>query len=54
MDGFRSVGAFENRDAYFGWVASQGFKLPTNREDIWLPRGRDAGEPAPARRRGRR
>ena len=40
MDGFHSVGAFENRDAYFGWVASQGFKLPEIREDIWLPEGR--------------
>ena len=39
MDGFHAVGAFENRDAYFGWVASQGFKLPATREDIWLPQG---------------
>ena len=39
MEGFHSVGAFENRDAYFGWVASQGFKLPEIREDIWLPEG---------------
>ena len=39
MDGFHPVGAFENRDAYFGWVASQGFKLPPTREDIWLPQG---------------
>jgi arylsulfatase A-like enzyme len=39
MDGFHSVGAFENRDAYFGWVAGQGFKLPQTREDIWLPQG---------------
>ncbi|TAJ38399.1 MAG: sulfatase [Reyranella sp.] len=39
MEGFHSVGAFENRDAYFGWVASQGFKLPSTREDIWLPQG---------------
>jgi arylsulfatase A-like enzyme len=39
MEGFHSVGAFENRDAYFGWVASQGFKLPSIREDIWLPQG---------------
>lgn len=39
MDGFHSVGAFENRDAYFGWVASQGFKLPPTREEIWLPQG---------------
>jgi arylsulfatase A-like enzyme len=39
MDGFHSVGAFENRDAYFGWVASQGFALPRNRDDVWLPQG---------------
>jgi arylsulfatase A-like enzyme len=39
MDGFHSVGAFENRDAYFGWVASQGFRLPRNRDDVWLPQG---------------
>lgn len=39
MDGFHAVGAFENRDAYFGWVASQGFDLPSTREDIWLPQG---------------
>ena len=40
MDGFRPVGAFEPyKDAYFGWVANQGFKLPENREDIWLPQG---------------
>jgi arylsulfatase A-like enzyme len=39
MEGFHPVGAFENRDAYFGWVASQGFKLPSTREDIWLPQG---------------
>ena len=40
MDGFRPVGAFEPyKDAYFGWVASHGYKLPENREDIWLPEG---------------
>ncbi len=40
MDGFRPVGAFEPyKDAYFGWVANQGFTLPENREDIWLPQG---------------
>ena len=48
MDGFRPVGAFENRDAYFGWVASQGFKLPPVREEIWLPQG-GAGSGATAR-----
>ncbi len=40
MDGFRPVGAFEPyRDAYFGWVASQGHELPANRDEIWLPEG---------------
>jgi len=40
MDGFRSVGAFEpNMDGYFGWVSQNGFELPENREDIWLPEG---------------
>lgn len=43
MDGFHSVGAFENRDAYFGWVASQGFRLPDIREDIWKPQGESSG-----------
>jgi arylsulfatase A-like enzyme len=43
MDGFHSVGAFENRDAYFGWVASQGFELPDTREDIWRPQGESDG-----------
>lgn len=38
MDGFQSVGAFEpNMDGYFGWLAHQGFELPENRDDIWLP-----------------
>ena len=53
MDGFRPVGAFEPyKDAYFGWVASQGFKLPENREDIWLPAGPHAGGRAGQRRHG--
>ncbi len=29
----------EPQDAYFGWVAGQGFKLPKNREEVWLPQG---------------
>ena len=38
MDGFRPVGAFEpNHDGYFGWLAQKGYKLPANRDDIWLP-----------------
>jgi len=47
MEGFHSVGAFENRDAYFGWVANQGFELPKNRDDVWLPQGRSAGGATP-------
>jgi arylsulfatase A-like enzyme len=47
MDGFHSVGAFENRDAYFGWVAGQGFKLPAVREDIWKPQGESEGGATP-------
>ncbi len=43
MEGFHSVGAFENKDAYFGWVANQGFKLPKNRDDVWLPQGTSPG-----------
>jgi arylsulfatase A-like enzyme len=43
MDGFHSVGAFENRDAYFGWVASQGFKLARKRDEVWLPQGTSPG-----------
>jgi arylsulfatase A-like enzyme len=43
MEGFHSVGAFENRDAYFGWVAGQGFELPATREDIWRPQGASDG-----------
>jgi arylsulfatase A-like enzyme len=43
MEGFRPVGAFEPyKDAYFGWIAQKGFKLPANREDIWLPRNANA------------
>ncbi|TCZ53878.1 phosphoric/sulfuric ester hydrolase PehA [Roseicella aquatilis] len=42
MEGFRSVGAFEpTMDGYFGWLAHQGYRLPPNREDIWLPEGED-------------
>jgi arylsulfatase A-like enzyme len=40
MHGWRPVGAFEPRmEAYFAWVASQGYKLPEVRTDIWLPEG---------------
>ena len=43
MDGWRPVGDFgPGHDHYFGWLAQQGFELPPNREDIWLPEGEDA------------
>jgi len=47
MDGFHPVGSFENRDAYFGWVESQGFKMPAPREDIWRPQGASTGGATP-------
>jgi arylsulfatase A-like enzyme len=43
MDGFHSVGSFENRNAYFGWVESQGFRMPEPRDDIWRPQGESTG-----------
>jgi arylsulfatase A-like enzyme len=43
MEGFHPVGSFENRDAYFGWVESEGFKMPKPRENIWLPQGASSG-----------
>lgn len=43
MDGWRPVGDFgPGHDHYFGWLAQQGFEIPPNREDIWLPEGIDA------------
>ena len=43
MDGWRPVGEFgPDHDAYFGWLAHQGYDLPANRDDIWLPEGEGA------------
>lgn len=43
MDGWRAVGEFgPGHDAYFGWLAHQGYALPADRDDIWLPEGEDA------------
>ncbi|MCA3267968.1 MAG: alkaline phosphatase family protein [Azospirillum sp.] len=51
MDGFRPVGAFEPyKEAYFAWMASKGYELPADREDVWLPEGpRDSKGGATAR-----
>ena len=45
MDGWHPVGSWGMKmEAYFAWVASQGFPLPDNPWDIWLPQGLEAGE----------
>ena len=43
MEGWRAVGEFgPDHDGYFGWLAQKGYKVPANRDDIWLPEGQDA------------
>ena len=43
MDGFRPIRTFEpEKEAFFGWLAQNGFELPENRDDVWLPEGEDA------------
>ena len=38
MDEWRSVGGFEpDHEGYFGWLARQGYPMPANRDDVWLP-----------------
>lgn len=45
MEGWRPVGSWGMKmEAYFSWVASQGFALPDNPWDIWLPQGVQADE----------
>ncbi|WP_372824935.1 phosphoric/sulfuric ester hydrolase PehA [Polaromonas sp.] len=45
MEGWRPVGSWGNKmEAYFSWVASEGFAMPDNPWDIWLPKGLDAGD----------
>jgi arylsulfatase A-like enzyme len=44
MEGFRPVSTFEpGREAYFAWIANQGHRLPSRREEVWLPREGDPG-----------
>jgi arylsulfatase A-like enzyme len=39
MEGWHPVGSFGLKmEAYFAWVASQGFPMPDNPWDIWLPK----------------
>ena len=45
MEGWRPVGSWGMKmEAYFSWVASQGFAMPDNPWDIWLPQGVQAHE----------
>jgi arylsulfatase A-like enzyme len=45
MEGWRPVGSWGMKmEAYFSWVASQGYAMPDNPWDIWLPRGLEANE----------
>ena len=40
MDGWHPVGYWgHHHEAYFSWVAAQGFPMPANPWDIWLPQG---------------
>ena len=48
MDEWRSVGALEpDHEGYFGWLAQQGYPMPTNRDDVWLPDHETARCPTP-------
>ncbi|QJC57942.1 Multifunctional alkaline phosphatase superfamily protein [Polaromonas vacuolata] len=43
MEGWRPVGSWGNKmEAYFSWVAGQGFPMPENPWDIWLPQDLEA------------
>ena len=54
MDGFRPVGAFEPyKDAYFGWVASQGLQAAGEPRGHLAARGPHAGGRAGQRRHAR-
>lgn len=45
MEGWTPVGSWGlKREAYFAWVASQGFAMPDNPWHIWLPQGVEAHE----------
>ena len=45
MEGWRPVGSWGMKmEAYFAWVASQGYTLPDNPWDIWLPQGAGADD----------
>lgn len=45
MEGWRPVGSWGMKmEAYFSWVASQGYTMPDNPWDIWLPRGLQSHE----------
>ncbi|AWB34230.1 phosphoric/sulfuric ester hydrolase PehA [Orrella marina] len=46
MDGWKLVGSWGlNRDAYFAWVASRWPAMPSNPDDIWMPKDPDTAGP---------
>jgi len=45
MEGWKPVGSWGLKmEAYFGWLESQGVKLPANPWDIWLPENLESEE----------
>ena len=45
MEGWRPVGSWGLKmEAYFSWVASRGYPMPSNPWDIWLPQGAGADD----------
>lgn len=54
MEGWRPVGSWGMKmEAYFSWVASQGFAMPQDPWDIWRPEGLEPHEVGATRRPSR-
>ena len=45
MEGWRPVGSWGLKmESYFAWLAAEGFEVPENPWDIWLPQGLEKGD----------
>lgn len=54
MEGWRPVGSWGLKmEAYFAWLAAQGYALPENPWDIWLPQDMGPGEIGASRQASR-
>ncbi|WP_010102490.1 sulfatase-like hydrolase/transferase, partial [Verminephrobacter aporrectodeae] len=54
MQGWRPVGSWGLKmEAYFSWLAAQGYSLPGNPWDIWLPQDLDPDEIGASRKPSR-